>query len=87
MPKLRGNPDRENMDISDPYLEQRYRLKISNGEMGLDPPDLQPDLARSLHKLTGMSTTAKIKRILTTPHINISGAVAEFSHTWGWQIG
>lgn len=81
--KIRRTQRRENPDISDPYLEQHYRLKISNGKMGLDPPDLQPDLARSLHKVTGMSTAAKIKRILGTAHVNISGAVTEFNQALG----
>ncbi|MBN1878932.1 hypothetical protein JW823_02380 [bacterium] len=68
---------------SDPRIEQHYRSRISGGQLDLPRPVLNQELPRLLHKITGLSTTARIRKILSEPHVNISGAVAEF----GWALG
>lgn len=81
--KTRRKQHPDGTDFTDPGLERRYRSRLSNGALDLQPPALQPDLPRLIHKLTGMSTAARLKKILQTPHVNIGGAAAEFSLALG----
>jgi len=62
----------------DPRLEIHYRSKISEGRLDSPEPEFSPELPKRLHKQTGMSTAAKIRKILGTPHLDVYAAVAEF---------
>jgi hypothetical protein len=81
--KKRGTQRPSRAGFSDPGLERRYRSRISSGELDLQAPQLQPGLSRLLHKCTGMSTAARLKKILQTPHVSIPGAAGEFSLALG----
>ncbi|MCD4652628.1 hypothetical protein K8T06_01690 [bacterium] len=63
---------------SDPRIEMNYRSRMSSGALTIPDPELDPELPRRLHKSTGMSTAARIRKILGTPHLNVEAAVAEF---------
>lgn len=63
----------------DPHLEKHYRSKLSSGELELPQPEFDPELPRKIHKITGLSTIARIRKILSRPHPEIGGSAGAFS--------
>lgn len=66
------------IESSDPRIEMKYRSRISGGKLDLPDPVFAPELPRLIHKSTGLSTAARIRKILSTPHVSIVAAVTEF---------
>lgn len=68
---------------SDPRVEMSYRSRISQGTLDLPDPEFPVELPRNIHKLTGLSTAARIRNIISTPHTNVGAAVSEFGFALG----
>ncbi len=79
--RLKSRSDR--FISSDPKLELHYRSKVSDGKLDLPKPVVKPELPRLIHKITGFSTAARIRNILSKPHLYVAGAAGEFGRALG----
>ncbi|HPQ42159.1 MAG TPA: hypothetical protein PLV45_17445 [bacterium] len=69
----------ERVVSSDPRVEVTYRRKILDGDLDLPAPRFNPALPVILHKATGMSTPARLRKILSAIRMNVIEAVSEFN--------
>jgi len=63
---------------SDPHVELNYRLKVIGDDIEIPPPRLSPEIPAQLHRITGMSTPARLRKILGTVQLDVSATATEF---------